>query len=153
MDRNSVIGLVLIGLILIGFSVMNTPSPQEMAAMKHKQDSIALVEKQKLASIPSKANVNPIASSQGKNAILDSTVSDSAALAIQNDQLGSFADAGAGTEELITIENDVLKVTLTSKGGRVKSSITGHLKLLFRKFISFLFSHCFEALLKFRFRL
>ncbi len=122
MDRNSVIGLVLIGLILIGFSVMNTPSPQEMAAMKHKQDSIALVEKIKLATAQSIATVNPIASSQGKSTLVDSTVSDSAALAIQNDQLGSFADAGAGTEELITIENDVLKVTLTSKGGRVKSA-------------------------------
>jgi len=121
MDRNSVVGLVLIGLILIGFSIMNTPSPQEMALLKHKQDSIALVEKQKVAVTNTINTAKPYVSTQNAGTS-DSVLTDSASLAIQADQLGSFAEAGKGTEELITIENEVLKVTLTSKGGRVKSA-------------------------------
>jgi YidC/Oxa1 family membrane protein insertase len=43
MDKNTIIGFVLIALILIGFSVMNKPSEEEI----RYQDSIALVQKQK----------------------------------------------------------------------------------------------------------
>ncbi len=121
MDRNSVIGLVLIGLILIGFSIMNTPSQLEMATMKHKQDSIALVEKQKAAISSAKAATLPIPIANNASAN-DSAFSDSTVLAQQADQLGSFAAAGTGKDEDIIIENDLLKITLTSKGGRVKSA-------------------------------
>ena len=43
MDRNSVIGLLLIGLILIGFSLWNQPSSEELATRKRVQDSLATV--------------------------------------------------------------------------------------------------------------
>ncbi len=115
MDRNSVVGLLLIGLILIGFSIYNAPSQQEVAAMKHRQDSIALVEKkQQAARLAVQKAVNQPAQQ-------DSAIPDSARLAHQADVLGVFAGAGQGAEQLVQLENDIMKVTLTSKGGRVKS--------------------------------
>ena len=40
MDRNSIIGLLLIGLVLITFSIWNQPSEEEKAEKKRIQDSI-----------------------------------------------------------------------------------------------------------------
>ena len=47
MDKNTVIGLVIIFLILIGFSYLNRPSEEQVREMQ-RQDSIARVEKQKM---------------------------------------------------------------------------------------------------------
>ncbi|HOS49507.1 MAG TPA: membrane protein insertase YidC, partial [Bacteroidia bacterium] len=47
MDRNSVAGLVLIGIILISYSFFTAPTAEQLAEEKKTQDSIALVAKQK----------------------------------------------------------------------------------------------------------
>jgi len=56
MDKNTIIGIVLIGLILVGYSIFNKPSEEELKRIKAKQDSIALVnqkikEQQKIDSL------------------------------------------------------------------------------------------------------
>ncbi|MBK9289972.1 MAG: hypothetical protein IPN38_20580 [Flavobacteriales bacterium] len=44
MDRNSIIGLVLIAAILIGYQIYTAPSPEQVAQMQREQDSLAQVE-------------------------------------------------------------------------------------------------------------
>ena len=44
MDRNSLIGMFLILLIVLGYGYLTMPNEEELKAMKHKQDSIALVD-------------------------------------------------------------------------------------------------------------
>ena len=117
MDRNQVVGLLLIGAILIGFSIFNQPSPEELQAMKHKRDSIEQLEKVAEKQAIAK---QPLAPDVVKD---DSALSDSAKSAIAVNQLGSFASAASGTEEVVTLENELIKVTLTTKGGRVKSVV------------------------------
>ena len=46
MDKNTILGFVLIAAVLIGFSWYNQPSSEELAAQA-KQDSIEAVAKQK----------------------------------------------------------------------------------------------------------
>jgi YidC/Oxa1 family membrane protein insertase len=48
MDRNSIIGFVLIAAILIGYTWYTMPSPEEAARMQREQDSLAAlaIEKQ-----------------------------------------------------------------------------------------------------------
>lgn len=46
MDRNTITGLVVIALILIGYSYFMSPSKEELKAM-HVRDSIARVEAQR----------------------------------------------------------------------------------------------------------
>ena len=41
MDKNTIAGLVIIFLILIGFSYLTRPSKEQVAEMQRKQDSIA----------------------------------------------------------------------------------------------------------------
>ncbi len=45
MDRNSIIGLLLIGGILIGWMFLSKPSAEELAKRQQLHDSIALYEK------------------------------------------------------------------------------------------------------------
>jgi YidC/Oxa1 family membrane protein insertase len=44
MDKNSAIGLSLILLIFVGFSIYNQPSDEQIAAAKRGRDSIAAVQ-------------------------------------------------------------------------------------------------------------
>lgn len=43
MDKNTWIGVLLIAVVLIGFSLFNRPSKEELAARQHYNDSIAYV--------------------------------------------------------------------------------------------------------------
>lgn len=45
MDKRTIIGLVLIGAILIGYSIINRPSKEELAEQKRINDSIVQVHK------------------------------------------------------------------------------------------------------------
>lgn len=49
MDKNTVTGLVLIGILLIGFSYFSRPSDEEQAAMQRYNDSITVVKQQEVA--------------------------------------------------------------------------------------------------------
>ena len=44
MDKNTIIGFVLIGLVLFGFSWLNRPTPEQIEAQRRYQDSIARIE-------------------------------------------------------------------------------------------------------------
>lgn len=124
MDRMSMIGLFLIGLILIGSSIFFAPSEEEIAALKRQQDSIALLEKNEAAKVAAqlKEKKNSAETRPSLDSMLSDSISSDSAKAIQlADMLGVFAKSGSGNEELITIENEVMRVNLTTKGGRVKS--------------------------------
>ena len=119
MDRNSIIGLLLIGLILIGFSVWNQPTAEEIAASKQTQDSIeAATRKSEEKQIPVAAT--PIAVIDSLPA--DSLVSgDSLKAALLINKYGVFAASAEGTEQFYYLENKLIKVAFTNKGGRVYS--------------------------------
>ncbi len=124
MDRNSIIGLLLIGLILIGFSIWNQPSAEEMAVRQRQTDSIEaatlkakqdeLLNRQTPVQKPATAALDSLANDTLAN--LDSLKSD-----VLEREFGVFALAATGTEQFLTLENDVLKITFTNKGGRVKA--------------------------------
>ncbi len=119
MDRNSVIGLLMIGAILIGFSIYNQPTKEQLEAAKYRQDSIARVQEithqqEAKAALQTKLAQNTVAT--------DSAISDSARIAMDADRLGAFALTSQGMEEVITLENKVLKLSFTTHGGRIKSA-------------------------------
>ncbi|MBK7887303.1 MAG: membrane protein insertase YidC [Bacteroidetes bacterium] len=123
MDRMSMIGLFLIGLILIGSSIFFAPTEEEMAALKKQQDSIALIEKEVAAKASAQLKAATVAADSNLTApaIPDSLNADSVNALLLSDKLGVFSAAGQGEEEIVSIENEVLKVNLTTRGGRIKS--------------------------------
>jgi YidC/Oxa1 family membrane protein insertase len=47
MNRNTIIGLLLIGAIFIGWSYMMQPSEEELAKRQYTQDSLLAVQQQR----------------------------------------------------------------------------------------------------------
>jgi YidC/Oxa1 family membrane protein insertase len=115
MDRNQIVGLVLIGAILIGFSIYNQPSPEEIQQQQHLRDSIAKVEKtvqQKQLEQQKAAAPLPVQN--------DTLLSDSARAAQNTAEFGSFGTAATGTDGITTLENELLKIDISNKGGRIR---------------------------------
>lgn len=111
MDKNTIIGLLLIGAILIGFNWLNRPTPEQLAEIKRKQDSIALVESAQQKEMKQEiATLNQTPDSLGK---------DSSRIA---NQFGVFAPLTQGKQEFTTLDNGVLNLTFSNKGGRIYSA-------------------------------
>ncbi|MCK5170984.1 MAG: membrane protein insertase YidC, partial [Bacteroidales bacterium] len=115
MDRNSILGVVLIAGILILWTTLSKPSKEEIEAAKHKRDSIELVRQQEVV----QQKIEEALQVQNQN------IEKPVEVIPQDRELeslyGSFASAGAGTQEFLTLENKLLKVKISSKGGKVYS--------------------------------
>lgn len=108
-DKNTVIGIVLLGILFFVFFWYNNKEQQAyMDSQKHIADSIAAVEAKKHKPADKQA------------AILDSIRNDSLARTVK---AGNFTGSTTGTEQIITVENDLMKVNFTTKGGRVKNVV------------------------------
>ena len=106
-DKNTVIGFVLLGILFFAYFWYSTKQQNELQAIKQKQeDSIRRVQA---------ANMKPRDTAMAR---LDSLKRDSA---IRFSAAGDFTTAAVGTEQLVTIDNEVMKITFTNKGGQVKS--------------------------------
>jgi YidC/Oxa1 family membrane protein insertase len=117
MDRNSILGIVLIFAILVVFSLINQPS-QEQEAAKRRQDSIAQVEA--LRNLQLQQEREQITNGQAE-AELPDTIAPGSTLQEKIDQFGVFGPAALGTQEFYTLENNLMKITFTNKGGRIYS--------------------------------
>ena len=51
MDKNTIVGFLLIAAIVIGFTWLNKPSEEEIAQRKRYNDSITLVQQQQQAQL------------------------------------------------------------------------------------------------------
>jgi YidC/Oxa1 family membrane protein insertase len=118
MDRNSLLGLVLIGAILIGYSYLTTPTAEQFAAQQKTQDSIALVEKNKKTIVDTKRAEIKVADT---NSVVADTLIDSLVTQELSNKYGVFASAATADTSVYTLENKLIKVNISSKGGKVKS--------------------------------
>lgn len=107
MDRNTFTGLFLIMVILAGSVFFMKPSEEEIKKEQQLQDSIA----QRKTPDQKKSTDSLFAAQQGLEAsTIDST-----------QMTGPFGGAKVGAEELIVLENEFIKASISTKGGRVKS--------------------------------
>lgn len=117
MDKRSMIGLLLIGALLIGYSIITRPSRDEIERQQRTRDSIAQVEIQKQLEAE-----RILREQELKEAMLDS-LSDQEKKAEENlRQLGAFAQSADGQEEKVVLENQKIRLTFTNKGGRLYSA-------------------------------
>lgn len=113
MDRNTLIGFLLIGVVLFAFSWFNQPTPEQVEAQRRYQDSIAKIEYTKQLEL--QAQENKTNQSEADFA----GVPDSLQLERMQNTYGAFTAAMQGTEEFVTLENDLVEIRLSTKGGRV----------------------------------
>lgn len=103
---------------MVGFTLLTRPSQEEIARQKKYNDSITLVRQQEMALQQVQDSVNKTI------AFADSVVqsTDSTAVAVRADAFGGFSAAAFGEEKFYTLENELLKLVVSSKGGRVYSA-------------------------------
>ena len=116
MDKNAITGMVLIAVILGIFMWINTPSKEEKDRILRERDSIEQVKLQEAQKALEEKNIKAEEESQ-EEVVVDS-VEREKQLA---DQFGVFAESAEGENEFITLENSLIKVTFTNKGGRIYS--------------------------------
>ena len=116
MDKNTWIGFLLIAAIIVGFSLFNRPSKEELAERQRIQDSISAVrlaeaEAQRLTDslqLLMAANPEPTAvSAEETKARLQAAY-------------GTFANAALGDEQLVTLANEHVRLTISSHGGTIR---------------------------------
>jgi len=107
MDKNTITGLVLMGLLLIGFSWWSQPSSEQKAEMM-RQDSIAAVMKQKAETNKKNAEAKHLAEQKAKQ---------------EADTTSLFHEALQGEAQDIVLKNEKLQLTLNTKGGTVTKAV------------------------------
>ena len=107
MNKDTIIGFVLIAVVLIGFSWYNQPSAEEIEAAR-KQDSIAAAIKDNAAK---QAKINEAAR---KAQAEEAAKADSSAL---------FFAALSGTSQPVVLKNDKVELTFDTKGGTISKAI------------------------------
>ncbi len=113
MNKSNITGFVLIGIIIIGFTWYNGKNIEQQRKLQQQRDSVTQVEEALLAQERQQA---------------DSTVTDSLLLKSAEerkaDRLQTMGDSLLaqslqGEEQFFTLENELVKLTFSNKGGRV----------------------------------
>lgn len=116
MNKNTFIGFLLIAIILIGFSLLNRPSKEQLEAQRHYRDSVAYA--QQLAYEAALQEQKAIEAAE--TLITPTTAEDSAVLQKQIEvAYGEFAPAAIGQDGYTVMENDLVRLTFANKGGYI----------------------------------
>lgn len=110
LDTNTLVGLLLIGAILLGFSFFKeSPEP--------KPETTSTIEQSDSTGIAAEEKIETEAFEQDSNVLvaMDSTASLN---------FGSFGEANnpGAKEETYTLENEVLEIQISSKGGQIAAA-------------------------------
>lgn len=102
LDRNSIIGFVLIGILLVVFSIYNSPSEEEITARKRKADSIEQIKKNE-----------ELAALKADSVTIESLTENSIHIA------GPDSITNQQPEKWYTLENEKLRVRISNRGAAV----------------------------------
>ena len=105
MNKNTIIGFILIAVVLIGFSWYNSPSQEQIEAAR-QQDSIANALQDKAKKAAAQETINK--KQQEKALAADTTA--------------LFYPALNGKSKQVTLKNNKLELTLDTKGGVVRKA-------------------------------
>lgn len=108
MDKNSVIGFVLIAAIFLGFTVFENKRAAKYAEFKAQQDSIALAQ----MPFDSSSVVSLGESSEG------ASVADNVTAPVYKDSCLQAASDVNSVPEMVVLENSKIRIQLTTKGAQ-----------------------------------
>lgn len=108
------LGFGLILVFLAWWLYMNQPTEAERLEIARKQDSLARIENQVISTDTQNGPFTPQNGISKPDSLLDTAENQRLAA-----QYGEFAPSAVGEEEIVTLENSVMKIQLSSKGGRI----------------------------------
>jgi len=133
MDKNTLIGFVLIGLLTIGYMWYIAPSTEQIEATKRKQDSIELVKQRQIANQNNQNSQNNFNNTNGKDANQNNpqitnnvdTSSNNNTNQVNNQTAnigGFFTNHVSGSNQIQVLENDLVKLDISTEGGRISKA-------------------------------
>ena len=140
MDKNTVIGLLLITAIIIGFTIYNRPSQEQIEQQQRMRDSIAMEEAlRNQLQVESLGTLDDTAASalEETNGVKDffsvgstsAVVSESdspsgSELIVDNDSLVIQSQTLPLTQQTVVLENEHVRLLLDTRGGYYRFSAT-----------------------------
>ena len=123
MDKNTIIGFVLMIAVVIGFSWFTQPSAEEIAAQQRYNDSIAAVEAAQALEIAAwQEQADAQAQAAMAHVEVDSITADSLRKAELFAQYGAFATVADGQEQIIKLENNLVALEFSTRGGYLRKA-------------------------------
>ncbi|RMD71588.1 MAG: membrane protein insertase YidC [Bacteroidetes bacterium] len=116
MDRNTIIGFLLIFVLLIAWQQFMAPSPEELQRQQQIQDSLRM-EQVRQDSLARLAEARQLKDAQEAAAVTQDSASRANEMALL---FGPFAPSAVGELKTFKLGNDVMEVTFTNKGGRIR---------------------------------
>ena len=120
-DKNTLIGILLLLAIFVGFSIFTRPSKEEVERQRRYRDSIAQVQQEQYQQQLLKQAEDSIRMAQAQSLDTIAEISDSARAELLSSTFGDFAPASTGMESEIILANNLLHITLNSKGAQISS--------------------------------
>src|SRR5688500_14923256 len=105
MERNHIIGFLLIFGLLVLWMFVNSPSKEEVARMQERQDSLNRIE------IIKDSITEQVVDTSSVPVIIDS-------VGLQG-KYGTFASAASGSSRTVRLENEEFIIDFDTKGGRI----------------------------------
>lgn len=118
MDKNTWIGFLLIAAIIVGFSMLNRPSKEELAERQRIQDSLRFVQMAEQEAQRLSDSLRFVAGEASQKPA--ETVSAEQLQERLQAAYGPFAIAAQGEERYITLQNEKLRLTLSTLGGAIQ---------------------------------
>lgn len=113
MNKNTLIGTVLMCLIFMAMVWTSQPSAEQLEAQRRAQDSIARLQTE---AIENSMNAGAAASEEPQDS-LALAQADSIKQALRQQKYGNIAAAATGEEQIVNLSNNVLSVDISTKGG------------------------------------
>jgi len=121
MNKNSIIGFIIIGAIMVAYTLWMTPSEEELARQQYVQDSIRMQQiiLDSMKSRQAEVATNEIEYQEEiEQKVVEETSEDYQQL---QSKYAVFANASIGNEELYILENEVIKLEISNKGGYIRN--------------------------------
>ena len=113
MNKNTLIGTVLMCLIFMAMVWTSQPSAEQLEAQRRAQDSIARLQTE---AIENSMNAGTASSEEPQDS-LALAQADSIKQALRQQKYGNIAAAATGEEQIVNLSNNVLSVDISTKGG------------------------------------
>ena len=125
MNRNSIIGFILIAAIMVFYTVWMTPSEEELAKKRHEQqvqDSILMVQKMQDSLRAVQAEI-AAQQAQQQEVVADTVAGNKPAGDFKElkNKYADFANSAVGEDDYYVLENDLLKIEIATKGGYIRN--------------------------------
>jgi len=125
MNKNTVIGTLLMCALLFGYMYVSQPTPEQIEAQRRYNDSIAKANAEAVVEKTAEAMTADTLSES------EATPKDSAQMALLDSlnnvkifqTYGNLAEATQGSEQKVVLENNVLRLTISTKGGQIEEAV------------------------------